>query len=216
MPLQHVGLAHLFADAWRRDPSRFDPDIARQIERGLAWSGAEVARAREAGWQIALTLAEFFTRFDLLLCPTTPCVAWRNDRLGPERIGGVAVEPRGHAVFTPWVNHAMAAAISIPCGAGRDGLPAGLQLIAPRGHDRLLLNAARAAEFQFALEARTRRDAADSATARQGYATQLSFLMRIGITARPSRHPCSRPRRAHCCPQGSRKTPPAHPVPRAW
>ena len=146
MPLQHVGLAHLFADAWRRDPSRFDPDIARQIERGLAWSGAEVARAREAGWQIALTLAEFFTRFDLLVCPTTPCVAWRNDRLGPERIGGVAVEPRGHAVFTPFVNHAMAAAISIPCGTGREGLPVGLQLIAPRGHDRRLLNAAQAAE----------------------------------------------------------------------
>lgn len=146
MPLQHVGLAHLFADAWRRDPSQFDPDIARQIERGLAWTGADVARAREAGWQIALTLAEFFTRFDLLVCPTTPCVAWRNDRLGPERIGGTTVEPRGHAVFTPFVNHAMAAAISLPCGAGRDGLPVGLQLIAPRGHDRLLLKTARAAE----------------------------------------------------------------------
>jgi hypothetical protein len=36
--------------------------------------------------------------------------------------------------------------------------------------------------FQFALEARTRREAADSATARQGEATQLSFSMRIGIT----------------------------------
>jgi hypothetical protein len=35
--------------------------------------------------------------------------------------------------------------------------------------------------FQFALEARTRREAADSATARQGEATQLSFSMRIGI-----------------------------------
>ena len=36
--------------------------------------------------------------------------------------------------------------------------------------------------FQFALERRTRREAADSAAARQGEATQLSFLMRIGIT----------------------------------
>ena len=35
--------------------------------------------------------------------------------------------------------------------------------------------------FQFALERRTRREAADSAAARQGEATQLSFLMRIGI-----------------------------------
>ena len=41
--------------------------------------------------------------------------------------------------------------------------------------------------FQFALERRTRREAADSAVARQGEATQLSFLMRIGI----SRHAAS-------------------------
>lgn len=142
MPLQHVGLAHLFGDAWKRDATRFDPDVARQIERGLQWTGADVARAREAGLQIALTLSAFLARFDLLVCPTTPCVAWRNDRLGPETIGGTPVEPRAHAVFTPFVNHAMAAAISIPCGRGRDGLPVGLQLIAARGRDRMLLDAA--------------------------------------------------------------------------
>ena len=142
MPLQHVGLADLFGDEWKRDPTQFDADVARQIERGLQWRGADVARARQAGLQIALTLAEFHSRFDLLVCPTTPCVAWRNDRLGPETIGGRPVEPRGHAVFTPFVNHAMAAAISIPCGRGRDGLPVGMQVIAARGRDRQLLDAA--------------------------------------------------------------------------
>jgi aspartyl-tRNA(Asn)/glutamyl-tRNA(Gln) amidotransferase subunit A len=142
MPLQHVGLAGLFAEEWKRDPTQFDPDIARQIERGLQWTGADVARAREAGLRIALTLGQFLARFDLLICPTTPCVAWRNDRLGPEKIEGKSVEPRAHAVFTPFVNHAMAAAISIPCGSGRDGLPVGLQAIAARGRDRQLLAAA--------------------------------------------------------------------------
>jgi aspartyl-tRNA(Asn)/glutamyl-tRNA(Gln) amidotransferase subunit A len=142
MPLQHTGLAGLFGAEWKRDPTSFDPDVGRQIERGLQWSGADVARAREAGLQIALTLAAFLQRFDLLICPTTPCVAWRNDRLGPETIGGVKVEPRGHAVFTPFVNHAMAAAISVPCGSGRDGLPVGLQVIAARGRDRQLIGAA--------------------------------------------------------------------------
>lgn len=142
MPLQHVGLAGLFGDAWKSDPTQFDADVARQIERGLQWRGADVAQARQASLQIALTLAEFFTRFDLLICPTTPCVAWRNDRLGPETIGGRPVETRGHAVFTPFVNHAMAAAISIPCGRGRDGLPVGMQVIAARGRDRQLLDAA--------------------------------------------------------------------------
>ena len=40
MPLQHAGLAALHGDAFRRDPTIFDPDIARQIERGLSLSGA--------------------------------------------------------------------------------------------------------------------------------------------------------------------------------
>lgn len=149
MPLQHVGLAGLFGDEWKRDPARFDPDIGRQIERGLQWTGADVARAREAGLRIALALADVLQRFDLLICPTTPCVAWRNDRLGPEMIEGRRVEPRAHAVFTPFVNHAMAAAISIPCGRGRDGLPVGMQVIAARGRDRQLLAAA--AEIEAAL-----------------------------------------------------------------
>ncbi|MGR4869501.1 amidase [Variovorax sp. LARHSF232] len=146
MPLQHVGLANLFGADWQRDPALFDPDIGQQIERGLQWRGADVARAREAGLQIALTLGEFLTRHDLLLCPTTPCVAWNNDRLGPATIEGRPVEPRAHAVFTPFVNHAGAPAISIPCGQGRDGLPVGLQLVAARGRDRMLLDAAAACE----------------------------------------------------------------------
>lgn len=150
MPLQHVGLANLYGEAWRRDPDLFDPDIARQIERGLAWSGVDVARAREASHSIGLAMAAFFTRYDLLLSATTPCVAWRNDRLGPEQIGGVTVEPRAHAVFTPFFNHAQAPAISVPCGIGRDALPVGLQIAGPRGADLRVLAAARLAESAFA------------------------------------------------------------------
>lgn len=151
MPLQHVGLAGLFGEEWRRDPTRFDPDIARQIESGLQRSGTEVARAREAGLRIGMALGAFLADYDLLLCPTTPCVAWRHDRPGPATIGGQPVEPRAHAVFTPFVNHAQAAAISLPCGRGRDGLPVGLQLIAARGRDRQLLDAA--AEIEVVLAA---------------------------------------------------------------
>jgi aspartyl-tRNA(Asn)/glutamyl-tRNA(Gln) amidotransferase subunit A len=146
MPLQHSALAHLHGDAWRAEPAAFDPDVARQIERGLKWSGADVARARAAGAAIGGVLAAFLDAHDLLLCPTAPCVAWPLDRLGPATIGGRAVEPRAHAVFTPFVNHALAPAISIPCGSGRAGLPVGLQIIAARGRDRQLLAAAREIE----------------------------------------------------------------------
>lgn len=151
MSLQHCGLAQLYGDAWRQDARPFDPDIARQIERGLQhWTDADVARARAASADIAHALAGFMQQHDLLLCPTVPCVAWPADRLGPAQIGGRDVEPRAHAVFTPFINHAQAPAISIPCGRGRDGLPIGLQIIAARGRDDQLLAAARDIEAALA------------------------------------------------------------------
>ncbi len=146
MPLQHAGLAAIYGEAFSRDSSVFDPDIAAQIERGLGLSGAEVAAAQILSSRIASALAEFFEEVDLLVGPTTPCVAWPLDRLGPERIGGVEVTPRAHAAFTPLFNHAKVPALTIPCGSGRAGLPVGLQLVGPRGRDRQLLEFARQAE----------------------------------------------------------------------
>jgi aspartyl-tRNA(Asn)/glutamyl-tRNA(Gln) amidotransferase subunit A len=146
MPLQHAGLAALYGDAFRRDPTLFDPDIARQIERGLAASGADVAAALVASAAIANAFAAFLCDFDLLLTPTVPCVSWPLVQLGPKMIGGKAASPRGHAVFTPFVNHARLPAISIPGGTDQSGLPFGLQIISGRGRDRRLLKAARRIE----------------------------------------------------------------------
>ena len=59
---------------------------------------------------------------------------------------GLRPGPRGHAAFTPLFNLALVPGISIPCGSGRDGLPVGLQIVAPRLHDRPLLAMAQRAE----------------------------------------------------------------------
>lgn len=146
MPLQFAGLAALHGKEFESTPEVFDPDVARQIEQGLRMNGAQVCRALETGYVIRRTLAQFFSAFDILLCPTAPCVAWPIDRLGPTHIGGEEVAPRGHAVFTPFFNHGLAPAISIPCGFGRSRLPVGLQLSARRDADHQLLAAAAEAE----------------------------------------------------------------------
>ena len=150
MPLQHVGLAALYAADFHRDPGQFDPDIARQIERGLSWRGVQVAAALGASSAISAVFAAFFCNFDLLLAPTVPCVAWPLVQLGPTLIGGKEASPRAHAAFTPFVNHAKIPAISIPCGRDESGLPFGIQIIARRGNDRLLLNAAERIEHEIA------------------------------------------------------------------
>ncbi|MCY1667786.1 amidase [Rhizobium sp. SL86] len=152
MPLQHAGLAARFGDLWLRDPTLFDPDVGVQIEDGLRLSATDVARAGSMSTAVAGAAARSFAGgWDFLLSPTTPCVAWSWSKLGPAEIGGVTVPHRGHAVFTPLINHAFCPAISLPAGTGRGGLPVGLQIIGPRFSDDALL--ALAARIEIALAA---------------------------------------------------------------
>lgn len=148
MPLQHAGLAGLYGADFQKNPAQFDPDVARQIERGLSLRGVEVTAALGANAAIRTAFAAFFCEFDLLLAPTVPCVAWPLVQLGPKMIGGKEVSPRTPAAFTPFVNHARLPAISIPCGRDASGLPFGLQIIARRGRDRMLLRAAMRTEAE--------------------------------------------------------------------
>jgi aspartyl-tRNA(Asn)/glutamyl-tRNA(Gln) amidotransferase subunit A len=147
-PIQHAGLAAIHGAAFAANPDAVHPDVAGQLRAGLAFSGTDVVKALLLAEAVAQAAAGFFAGHDVdvLIGPTTPCTAWPADQLGPATIDGVAVGPRGHAVFTPLFNHARQPAISIPCGQASDGLPVGLQLVAPRGKDRQLLALAAAIE----------------------------------------------------------------------
>ena len=150
MPLQWAGLAKAYGARWQRDPDLFDPYIGAQIARGLAQSEADVAAARAMAQGVVEAAQRFFADFDLVIGPTTPCTAWPHDRLGPAEIDGQPVHDRAHAAFTPFFNHALAAAISIPCGVDRHGLPIGMQIAGPRFADRRVLAVAAVAERQLA------------------------------------------------------------------
>ena len=89
------------------------------------------------------TLRQFFERYDLLLTPTTPCTAWDIER-------GL---PPGHenaivwSYFTYPFNLTGQPAGSLPCGLSADGLPIGLQIVAPLSGEARLVSAMRAAEI---------------------------------------------------------------------
>jgi aspartyl-tRNA(Asn)/glutamyl-tRNA(Gln) amidotransferase subunit A len=144
MPLQHAGLAAMYGAAWRQDPSAIDPDLGAQIEAGLKYSAVDTARAWLASDRVARAAAAFFvdSGVDFAIGPTTPCCAWPIGLSAPPTIDGVPVGGRGHAVFTPLFNHAGQPAISIPCGVDSEGLPIGLQIVAPRYEDARLLEIA--------------------------------------------------------------------------
>jgi aspartyl-tRNA(Asn)/glutamyl-tRNA(Gln) amidotransferase subunit A len=144
MPLQHAGLAAQHGAAWRENPALIDPDLGAQIEAGLKYTGVDTARAWLASDRVALAAAAFFVEsgVDFAIGPTTPCCAWPIELSAPPTIDGVPVGGRGHAVFTPLFNHARQPAISIPCGVDSEGLPIGLQIVAPRYEDARLLEVA--------------------------------------------------------------------------
>jgi aspartyl-tRNA(Asn)/glutamyl-tRNA(Gln) amidotransferase subunit A len=138
-PLQWAGLAALYGDAFRRDPTQFGEGIADQIKRGLALTGVEVAQAHQASHRMGETLRGLLAQHPFVLTPTTPCPAWPVEDLAPRFIGGLPATPRDHAAFTPQANHAGSPAISLPCGYTRNGLPLGLQIMAEPGADAALL-----------------------------------------------------------------------------
>ena len=111
-PLQWAGLAALYGDAFRRDPSQFGEGIADQITRGLGLSGVEVAQAHQACHRMGETLRAFLAQHPFVMTPTTPCPAWPVEELAPKIIGGLPATPRDHAAFTPQANHAGSPAIS--------------------------------------------------------------------------------------------------------
>ena len=141
LKLQQAGLAALHGAELDANPDWIDPDIADQIRLGRQHSAEEIARVLVLREHIYAAYAAFFQDFDLLLCPTTPTVSWPIDQLGPSEIGGQPAGPRGHAAFTPLFNYAQAPACSVPAGLVR-GLPIGLQIVAARYRDSLVLEMA--------------------------------------------------------------------------
>jgi aspartyl-tRNA(Asn)/glutamyl-tRNA(Gln) amidotransferase subunit A len=138
--------ALLYGERHANDRGLFGDNVAGLIERGRSVAGTEVVAAFRFADACARAVAQFLTEYDYLLTPTTACVSWPVEQVYPRTIENREVGPRGHAVFTPLFNLALVPAISVPCGNGRDGLPVGLQIVAPRLHDRPLLAMAQRAE----------------------------------------------------------------------
>ncbi|MBS0546294.1 MAG: amidase [Proteobacteria bacterium] len=142
--------ALLYGPHQEKDKDLFGDNVSNLIARGRTVPGTDVVAAFRFADACARAVGQFFTEYDYLLTPTSACVAWPVEQVYPKVIENREVGPRGHAVFTPLFNLALAPGISIPCGTGRDGLPVGMQIVAPRLHDRPLLAMAQRAETALA------------------------------------------------------------------
>lgn len=123
----------------------YDPETLRRIRTGEDISDELHQAAVRELRNIRQDIAAVFDSVDVLVTPTTPIPAPRvsdlttnMDRLRPTELVLLRNTRPANVWGTP--------AISIPCGRTSEGLPIGLQIIGPMGHDARVLQVARAFE----------------------------------------------------------------------
>lgn len=114
---------------------------ARSVaQRGAAVPTDTYLDMLAAAADIRASASRLFDQYDLLLCPTTAALAWPATEAFPPVIDGRPSGPRGHAVFTGWMNVAGLPAVSLPVGLSPEGGGIGVQLVAAPGRDLALLD----------------------------------------------------------------------------
>jgi aspartyl-tRNA(Asn)/glutamyl-tRNA(Gln) amidotransferase subunit A len=117
----------------------------------------DVPAAWKRIYRLEQQVAEFFAGHDLLLTPATACRPYAADALMPDVIDGRDASETHAEPFGPLANVCWNPAISIPAGITSDGLPVGLQVMARRHRDDVLLRLARlfeqAAPWSFPFDA---------------------------------------------------------------
>lgn len=130
-----------YADPAKR--AKLKPAMIWEIESGLALSAMDIHRAsliRSDWFRVA---AELFVDHDVLILPSAQMWPFDVSLVHPEEIAGTQMD-----TYHRWMQVVIPASllglpvVNIPVGFGKNGLPAGLQLIGPRGSDAKLLQLA--------------------------------------------------------------------------
>jgi aspartyl-tRNA(Asn)/glutamyl-tRNA(Gln) amidotransferase subunit A len=116
-----------------------NPSARAMAEAGAGISAGQMLDALAIAAEVRRDAAALFARYDLLLCPAIAALAWPAEEVFPPKIDGQPVGPRGHAVFTAWMNVAGLPAASVPVAMTAQDGGIGLQLVAGHGRDRDLL-----------------------------------------------------------------------------
>jgi amidase len=132
-----------YGDLLAAHPDSFKPSLADNIRAGEGLTGADVARAYERRSGLSERMRVFFETYDVLVLPTSQVPPFPADQEFPQAING-----RPMRTYLDWMRSAYVItvtgcpAISLPAGRTADGLPVGVQVVAPFGADRRLLEIA--------------------------------------------------------------------------
>jgi len=139
-----------FEAAYRRDPASLGPNTRANYELGAAMTLADTAWAQGEQTRIFRRFQAQFSRFDLILSPTTPVSPFPWSELFLKHINGIELENYYRwLALTYVVTLATNPSISLPCGLDHKRMPFGLQVTGAFRADRQLLGCAAALEHLF-------------------------------------------------------------------
>lgn len=119
------------------------PEVIWNIEKGLKLTADDIIRAERQRAAMIKRAFAFFETYDLLLCPATIVPAFPVEQRYLESCNGVRFDNYvGWLAIVYAITLIGAPAISIPAGFTTEGLPVGLQVVAPpRAEDRMFAGA---------------------------------------------------------------------------
>jgi amidase len=136
-----AGSLALYEDPEKR--KLLKPAAIWEIERGIAMTAMELHEASLVRSDWFRRTTDLFEQVDVLALPSAQCWPFDAEIDFPKEIAGVSMD-----TYHRWMHVVIPASliglpvVNVPIGFGENGLPAGLQLIGPRGSDGRLLQLA--------------------------------------------------------------------------
>lgn len=133
--------ASWFADLDPDGVAKLSPIVRAARAAGLQMSAVDLIAAMRGRRQLIETLATELGPFDVLLTPMVAVPPFDAEAFAPNH-PAVKDNPRAWSPFGSLFNLAEWPALSLPCGTSGQRLPIGLQIVAPKWQESLLLGAA--------------------------------------------------------------------------
>jgi amidase len=122
---------------------RLGPNLRGNVQAGMKLTARDIAAAEAIRQEVYHRFRSLFERYDALLMPAAPVKPFAVERQFPEAINGRTFES-----YIDWIAPAFLItlvglpAASAPAGLTRDGLPVGMQIVAWRFAEPLILRIA--------------------------------------------------------------------------
>ena len=131
-PIALTEQAAAVAGKTKAELARSEPEYRDAIAQGRRYSGTDYIEATYRRADLRTRFLDLFGRVDVLVTPTVAVTAFSAGTLGIDLVDGKLVDRHlGWSPFSWPINLAGLPAATVPCGFDRDGLPIGLQIVAP-------------------------------------------------------------------------------------